>query len=122
MVEPTLVMEPPITSLFECISGGILHLDKAAKVMASKMRGGSFNQAAHDVNFLKSDIATEANFRFDDLNRLYRPDATHSNALATGLMSELALSRQQKVAQLLEITEKTTPPSQDRTLSLQKLR
>ncbi|VDK67385.1 unnamed protein product [Cylicostephanus goldi] len=81
MVEPTPTAEPPMTSLFECLSGGTLHLDKAAKMMASKMRAKTFNQAAHG--------------------------------------GELALSKQQKVARMIEITEKTTPSGQDRTLSLQ---
>ncbi|CAJ0608158.1 unnamed protein product [Cylicocyclus nassatus] len=60
-------------SLHECAENGILHIDRAARLILSKMHRKEFNEAVYYV-FIRSDIVLRAKVTYGSLNCMVGSD------------------------------------------------
>ncbi|EYC22464.1 hypothetical protein Y032_0017g3366 [Ancylostoma ceylanicum] len=92
--------EPVSETLFDCISNGVLDMDRAGRVIFEQKLRGDFDQAQYD-DFVNSEGAMRATPRFDidDVQDLFDIQVLRQNILANRLMGEITLAHLRKISQ-----------------------
>ncbi|CAJ0596951.1 unnamed protein product [Cylicocyclus nassatus] len=71
--EPRRLLMEPVSSLYDCISRGTIHMDKAAKLILEKKKCHTFNQSVYD-EFTRSEVANRAQkMVFDGIDNVDDP-------------------------------------------------
>ncbi|RCN48556.1 hypothetical protein ANCCAN_05383 [Ancylostoma caninum] len=118
--EEPAVQEPEVapTSLPQCVSNGVLHMDRAARLIWEKTQQCVFNQATYD-EFVNSEVAGRAVFKFDGLYRMGDPQAIWHNFVALRLQADINRGVSAKHARRAELTEETVAPNSSQRLSME---
>ncbi|CAJ0596232.1 unnamed protein product [Cylicocyclus nassatus] len=100
---------PPLPStLHDCISAGVLHVDTAAKLILSKMRREEFNEAAY-YEFVQSDVAARATTTYGSLNRPLGRDLDLLWGIANRIIAEIARAMATKSIRCFDTAERPLP-------------
>ncbi|CAJ0595633.1 unnamed protein product [Cylicocyclus nassatus] len=84
--QPRRLLTESVSSLYDCISRGTIHMDKAAKLILEKKKCHTFNQRAYD-GFARSKVANRAQkMVFDGIDNVDDPvEEMRLNAIASRL-------------------------------------
>ncbi|VDK42806.1 unnamed protein product, partial [Cylicostephanus goldi] len=100
---------PPLPShLHDCIDGGVLQVDTAAKLILAKMRRDEFNEAAY-YEFVQSDVVARATTTYGSLNRPLGRDLDLLWGIANRITAEIARAVATKSMRCFDTAERPLP-------------